>query len=90
VIAVSKADGTKTVLVEGAPTVSNGRAAIVVAGDNVYFTRPESGVVASIPVAGGSVVTLATNQPAPTALAVDATHVYWSNAGDGSIWRIAR
>ena len=65
-------------------------AGIVVAGDMVYFTMPERGVVARVPAVGGTVETIASDQLEPTGLALDAQFVYWSNVGDGSIWRTAR
>jgi len=91
VIAVPKGGaGGATVLADAAPNPSRVRAGIVVVGESVYFTRPDAGIVARIPAAGGAVETLAKGQAMPTGLAVDAQYVYWSNAGDGTIWRVAR
>jgi len=90
VIAVPKGGGAATVLADAAPNKTLTRAAIVVAGGEVYFTRPEAGIVARVPATGGSVETLAKGQAMPTGLAIDAQYIYWSNAGDGTIWRVAR
>jgi len=90
VIAVAKSGGAPTVLADAAPNTTATRAGIVVAGGTVYFTRPEAGIVARVPAAGGAVETLAKDQAKPTGLALDAQYVYWSNAGDGTIWRVAR
>ncbi len=35
-------------------------------------------------------VTLASNQNGPSAIAIDATNVYWTNAGDGTVQRVAK
>ena len=40
------------------------------------------GVVMKVPIAGGPPVMLASGQAQPIAVAVDATSVYWTNAGD--------
>lgn len=49
--------------------------------DNVYFTINE-GLVAQVPLAGGTPVTLATGQwRSVSTLAVDAKYVYWGNSG---------
>jgi len=90
VIAVPKSGGAATVLADAAPNPSRARAAIVVVDGSVYFTRPDAGIVARVPAAGGAVETLAKGQAMPTGLALDAHYVYWSNAGDGTIWRVAR
>jgi hypothetical protein len=90
VIAVAKSGGAPTILADAAPIKTSARAGIVVADGNVYFTRPEEGVVARVPTTGGAVETLAKGQAMPTGLAVDAQYIYWSNAGDGTIWRAAR
>lgn len=90
VIAVPKSGGAATVLADAAPNPSHARAAIVVADGSVYFTRPEAGIVARVPSTGGAAETLAKGQAMPTGLAIDAQYVYWSNAGDGTIWRVAR
>jgi hypothetical protein len=55
--------------------------AVAVDDANVYFTS--YAVVYEVPHAGGNPTVLASNQGAPNALAVDATHVYWT---DGTNW----
>jgi len=65
--------------------------ALAVDSTHVYWVEPGAtattatgkatmtGSVASVPIAGGAVVTLASGQAAPFALAVDGTNVYWTN-----------
>jgi hypothetical protein len=57
--------------------------AIAVDGVNVYFATVQ-GDVMKVPVAGGSLVTLASQQATPAGIAVDGTNVYWTNAGAGT------
>jgi hypothetical protein len=90
VLAIAKDSGAQTVLVDGAPNDSEAPASIRVADGAVYYTLPERGLVARVPTTGGAVEVLARDQLSPVGLALDATHVYWSNAGDGSIWRMPR
>jgi hypothetical protein len=67
----------------GAPTtLSTGPAAsgIAVDGSSVYWTN-EDGTVMSVPVAGGTPTTLASDQQPSPAIAVDSTSVYWLSSG---------
>jgi hypothetical protein len=92
VLAATKggASVTTTVLVD-APAIAAEQAASLILDDtHVYFTQPERGVVARVPRAGGAVETLASGQAKPSALALDASYIYWGNEGDGAIWRVAR
>ncbi len=69
--------------------------AIAVDGQFVYFVEDdnEDGTVGKVPKTGGSVTTLATKLPEPTAIEVDNTHAYWlerNNGKNGSIKRVAK
>jgi hypothetical protein len=63
---------------------------VTVDGTTAFFTIGSLGIVASIPVAGGTARVLATNQNDPEGIAVSSTAIYWANAGDGTIMRLAR
>ena len=54
---------------------------------NIYWASPGDGTIKRVPIAGGSVTTLASGQAEPIGLAVDSTAgvVYWTNTGDGTI-----
>jgi hypothetical protein len=57
-----------------------GYMALTISKGIIYFTDSAHGNVSSIPVAGGTVTSVATGQKAPYAIAVDdAGVVYWSN-----------
>ncbi len=43
------------------------------------------GTVAKMPLDGGAIISVASEQNNPWGLAVDATHVYWANAGDACL-----
>jgi hypothetical protein len=43
-----------------------------------------TGTVMKMPLAGGSPITLASNQSNPSSIAVDGTNVYWTNTGPSS------
>lgn len=62
-------------------TGCGGGARLATDGKNVYWTEKTTGKVRSVPVAGGTVVDVATGQLAPTQIAVDASGVYWVNQG---------
>lgn len=58
--------------------------AIAVLGERAYFTTQDA--VMSVGTAlGGEAVTLAAGQAHPTALALDAMHVYWVTEGEGQL-----
>ena len=72
--------------------------ALAVDNKNVYFFRKVRGInqIARVPISGGVPVVLAKGADVvnPMALAVDKTHVYWtdrgSGAGKGSVKRVAK
>ena len=56
---------------------------IAIDEDYVYFTDfSTSGTVQKVAKAGGTPITLATNQVMPAGIAVDSTSVYWVNVGN--------
>jgi hypothetical protein len=81
---VSGGDGGATANIAQPTETAPGRF-VAVDGTSVYwidqvdYTR-QHGRIMTRPIAGGAVTTLATNQPYATAIAVDATYVYWVNA----------
>jgi hypothetical protein len=52
---------------------------IAVDASSVYFTDGNAGTVMKVPIAGGPTTTLAVGQAGARAVAVDATHVYWTS-----------
>lgn len=64
----------------------------VVADETAVYWITEHNTVARLdrdkPV--GIPTILATDQPSPTAIALTATHVLWTNAGDGTVRRVAK
>jgi hypothetical protein len=63
---------------------------LAVDGDTVFFTIGSLGIVASVPVSGGSAHVLATDQKDPEGIAVTADAIYWANQGSGTIMKLAR
>ncbi len=64
---------------------------IAVDGQFVYFTRNDTGTINRLPIAGGVAPTiLSTGQSSPTEITTDATAIYWSNDGDGTVMRLAK
>jgi len=57
----------------------------------LYFTTfSESGELKRIDANGGDPIVMATGQSFPNGVAVDATHVYWTNRGDGTVLRMPK
>jgi hypothetical protein len=60
---------------------------LTVDDQRVYWTDTGAGTISSVPLSGGSVVTIASGQSKPLRVAVDATHAYWANNLGGAIMR---
>jgi hypothetical protein len=71
------------------PVAETGEAplALAVDGDFVYWTTGQ-GLILKAPISGGQPIVLAEGQAHPSSIAVDRTHVYWSNRLDGTIRKI--
>jgi len=54
--------------------------AVAIDRENVYFATYDGSIVEQ-PITGGAATTLATSQQVPTAIAFDATSVYWTTEG---------
>jgi hypothetical protein len=54
---------------------------LALGGGYLYFTSANAGTVSRVPVTGGQVELVATGQSGPQGVAVDASHVYWTNPG---------
>jgi hypothetical protein len=57
---------------------------------NLYWTEEITGTVKTAPLAGGSPTTLATGQSLPSGVAVNPTAVFWVDAMDGTIMKVAK
>jgi hypothetical protein len=78
-MSVPTTGGTPAVLFT--PAAGNSIEDLAADADNVYFATTD-GLVAQLPLAGGTPVTLATAQGNPvSAIALDAQYVYWGNPG---------
>jgi hypothetical protein len=62
--------------------VDGALASLVVDNSSVYWTASDTGTIQQVSINGGAVTTLASGLNQPMRVAVDATHVYWTeNAG---------
>ncbi|MGO9291774.1 MAG: YncE family protein [Polyangia bacterium] len=59
-------------------------------GQYLYWTDTGRGYVFRVDTTDGTSTTLASAQSSPTGIVVDTANVYWINAGDGSIRRVAK
>lgn len=61
---------------------------------NLFFSvsggTATTGSVETCDITGSGGHVLAQNQSRPRGVAANATHVYWANSEDGSLWRVAR
>ncbi len=62
---------------------------LALAGDQIWWSTRETGCVYRIRVPSGWPELMASAQTQPRALTADATHMYWANAGKGTIVRLA-
>jgi hypothetical protein len=67
-----------------------GRASMALDKTHVYFTQPKGGIVARAKRTGGPLEVIAKDQKTPNGIAVDATHVFWVNGGDGTVMRASK
>ena len=95
VMKVPIAGGAPTTLASGQDAPQD----LVVDGSYVYWTNipgpclagscgsslPDTGTVMRVPVGGGTPSTIASQQPGPSGIAVDATSVYWTNNPGGTV-----
>jgi serine/threonine protein kinase len=80
VMSIQKADGEVRDLVRHGSSITSG----AVHGDCAYWTD-QAGTITSCALREAEPVVLCSRQPQPCAIAVDETHVYWANRGDGTI-----
>jgi hypothetical protein len=94
----AKADASlASAIVVGEPGGEDSPGPVFAGGDAVFWAdlgNPDAGIGGSVKSCPGlacqSPRTLATNQPLPAALTGDATAIYWVNAGNGSVMKLAR
>jgi hypothetical protein len=63
---------------------------IAVDDGKVFFTVQPLGIVASVPVGGGTATILASGQASPFGLDVSPTAIYWANFDSSTIMKLAR
>jgi hypothetical protein len=62
---------------------------VAVDGSYAYWTvAADSGFVMRTPLIGGASLAIASEQPAPSAIAIDSANVYWTNMHDWSLRRV--
>lgn len=53
----------------------------------VYWTESTSGVVAKVPIGGGTVTVIAGGQQQPMGITITGTHVFWADSLAGTVTR---
>ncbi len=56
----------------------------------IFFTDETDGTVNAVRKSGGPVRVIASGLSIPHAIAVDATSIYWTNLGDGTVMKTAK
>ena len=79
---------------DGGPATQLGTAynsvSVVLGDSGVYWDNSQptdGGSISFVPISGGAATAVASNQIDPGWLAIDATRLYWTDPGSGTIWR---
>jgi hypothetical protein len=74
--------GAEPILLTASPGC--GSMQLAIADETLYWSEKQTGLIRSMPLAGGAVTDLATGQVSPTRVMADANGVYWTVDGDAS------
>ncbi len=95
VMELQNATGTPGALVSSGPAHAQQLALVTSSGvSTLYYAAwgagATTGEVRAVVLGGTSYAQLATNQAKPTYLAISGNNIFWTNAGDGSVWMNTR